>query len=277
MALEIEILTSSKGSNPGGKCSIGVNNRPPFLYYVKHCHSASGKHPFNPQNQPFFEAITFEMARTLGLHVPDFYVLLNPERGLEFKHSSDIKPNLHPDKKCYFASRIIAQPSIRDDNPDLVRVIDEERIHRDLLDVADIEGIGQNYSFFENGDEPPRVFYLDLGCSFVHSKEGKLFIQGRHQKALEGCLRDKHYLKELSHYAVISRDDKIIVPLKELAFSSRTMTVPAIDPRLREPFTRVRVSDYLSEEELHAIECILTAQMRDSVRKYKSSPYLIKD
>ena len=188
MTLEIEVLTSSKGSNPGGKCSIGINNRPPSLYYVKHCHSASGKHPFNPQNQPFFEAITFEMSRRLGLHVPETYVLLNPDRELTFKHSGDIKSQLHFDKKCYFISRMIAQPAVKDNNLGLVKLMNEERLHRDLLDVADIEGIGNNYSFFENGDEPPRVFYLDLGCSFVHSKEGKLIIQAGHQKALDTCL-----------------------------------------------------------------------------------------
>ena len=75
----LRVLSEQKGSNPGGFC-IYKNGKTSFKGYFKYCVGSKISHEHSAlraEHQPFYEAITFEFAKRLGLKTPSFFVLLN--------------------------------------------------------------------------------------------------------------------------------------------------------------------------------------------------------
>ncbi len=105
MDLEIIVNTERKGSNPGGKGIVRFSEYD-MPMYLKYCPGSRipPKWGFNPQNQPVYESITAKMARELGLHIPNFWVLINRNHDLKFdlRDGADIDTN----RKYYFVSEL---------------------------------------------------------------------------------------------------------------------------------------------------------------------------
>lgn len=84
----LEITSGRKGSNPGGYCTISPSrHEDSFNGYFKYCFGSkiSPEFPFRPKNQPVYEAMTFALARRLGLHTSEGFVLLNNQGNVLFR------------------------------------------------------------------------------------------------------------------------------------------------------------------------------------------------
>jgi len=179
MALEIKVISGPKGSNPGGKCVIpSFKNK--GMDYIKYCNVNDVSPLLDVQNQPIYEAISLEMAKKLGLSVPEYEVIVNPHRtDVRFSYSplpgEKVSP-LNSKKSCYFLSRFIPH-NVDDTHEGLPPLMAREKIFRDLLNLGDISGRAQNYSFIQPKNAEPFVTYIDVGCGLVDAHEGHLSIR----------------------------------------------------------------------------------------------------
>ena len=117
--MRVDILSERKGSNPGGVCQAHDNGFS-IRGYFKYCHGSriAGKSSFVPQHQPIYEAMTFEMARRLGLDTVDYFVLLNEgsrvsrrSRDIQFSGWKDYNFSHNPSGRLfYFMSKMESAP-----------------------------------------------------------------------------------------------------------------------------------------------------------------------
>lgn len=271
-AFEVFVLSNTKGSNPGALCRLDTprgNND----YYVKYCPGTSipKEYGLNPQNQPEYEAITAQMAQSLGLAVPEFYVLLNRQKPVSFLKLDPNSYSLDPNRKCYFASKFIGQlPTAEREKPVFTEIFRREEIFRDILLIADIVGKRQNYALIES-DGQSKVVYLDVGCSFVHVTGGIMKTFSCSKKALDASDRDeKKALSNLSKYLIETPNGGTLA-LDELANMPRDMRVPTLNPS-----GRFRLDSLISGPEIDTIVKILTLCMDHEVRRHKDSPHILR-
>ncbi len=178
MGLVIDVRSKKKGGNPGGEISVNCFNRPQY-YYAKHCnHSKVSRKEssFVYTHQPIYEAVTCEMARDLGLKFPDFFIMDNRDKSINFR-SNGLKMDINNGKPYYFFSNLL---NLGADEPQGNEMIERESIYRDLLQISDITGRRQNYTFFEGN-----LIYLDVGCTFVDAHEGSIKFRTQHPKLLD--------------------------------------------------------------------------------------------
>jgi len=244
MALEFEVMSRAIGSNPGGKCIYkeGCDER---MVYLKHCVSSrvsSRDSSFVFPHQPVYEAVTFEMARKIGLHTPFFYVVLNEGNDVNFHDGEGVKSKIKPKQSCYFASDIL--PILRGDIELEEEKVKRESIYRDLLQVSDIVGRGQNY-FLDRFKQ--KLFYLDLGCSFVDAHEGFIQLKTSHPDILNKKMF-KRFMKKLSRYSLICNDNETLLGLDEFVRMPYEITIPTLNPKGRR-----RLDTLISEEEVDEI------------------------
>ncbi len=271
--LEIKIVSGPKGGNPGGKCVL-PSPRQNQLAYLKYCEGSSLPKdlPFTPNNQPIYEAITFKMLQDLGLHVPRFYVVDNREQVVEFRYADDVKKRLNPNMPCYFVSNYIHHNmSPLPDEAD-VRMA-REKVYLDFVCVGDIEGIRQNYEFIPE-PHPGYVVYLDLGCNFVDAKDNKISQRSCVRKLVSSGKGPRSNLKKSlkhaqrfleKHYILTNHDlphEQDYENLWHLVESIPEMILPSIPKR------QLRVSSFLSEDELTEIKNLLTMSIYQTTREY---------
>jgi len=268
--LTIEVLSEQKGSNPGGFCNYN-DGKNKFEGYFKYCVGSKiprGYSSLVPEHQPFYEAITFELARRLGLRTPHFFVLLNNNKDVKFEGSSNFPPHNHSGRPFYFFSRKIYEPNINGLNEIGNRIIDEERVYLESLMISDILGKRQNYMILSK-DSDFEVFYLDLGCSFVHAVGGFIYLPNdlkRYSKS-SSKKRDKCSLKDR---IVIGADDNLLVNLEELVYAFEGLTIPTLNP-----YSRIPVSNLISSKELEEIDNYLIHGLCKSLHEYKEESLLV--
>jgi len=273
MPTRINIYTDRKGSNPGGKCLVTTPHSE-FDAYIKYCpgtgHSRTNARlptHFRPTHQPFYEAITLELARIVGLEVPDFYVLM---RGSDLTFSFEnhaLQRGINQGMPVYFVSKLMEIPLPGHEEKGAKEALAREKIYRDLLMVSDISNKAQNFRYDPNEDG---MLYLDLGCSFVNAIEGRLEPH-RGKLPIADKRNRKEAEKKAKEYALITADGESIHTLEELIDITPSFQVPILNPRGRIPIGR-----HLTEGEIEDIRELLTMNVLSFVRKYKDHERIVR-
>ncbi len=251
MALELNVLSDAKGSNPGGLARI-TNGRDNFDVYFKYVYGSKipvGFSNLKSDHQPVYEAITFELARRLGLSTPSFFVLLNDKNDVKFNYGKNVSKKKHSGRLYYFISKIIKESSIDKKQLNEIgnTIVEEERPYLEMLQIDDILGVRQNYLV---DSANAKVFYIDLGCSFVHAKEGFIYFPSRSRKINHNEKRNKKGRCQLKRKNVIKLDNVgELINLEGIVSNFRNLMVPTLNP-----FGRKKISDLISIREIEEVE-----------------------
>ena len=182
MTLEIYVTDGRKGSNPGGKIRLSKKDARGRGQnaYLKHAYGIRGLPPSTPLDfkcQPIYEALSYEMARNIGVMVPEYAILRKNLENCEEvlfnveTHELEFSDTMH----YYFISFISPSysPNSLQKVPSSVvqKHMDKEKLDREVLFLADIEKKAQNYYWDPTLE---RLVYNDLGCNFVHAVDGFL-------------------------------------------------------------------------------------------------------
>jgi len=231
MALEVELLSPAKGSNPGGVCNIScLSSGHSKQFYIKYC---PGSHLpresfLRPSHQPIYEAVTSVKANQLGLNTPNSWVLANGD--LHFKGDSQLLRKINQHMPYYFVSEMIPAPS-NEDSEKTKFSMNAESFYRDILHVSDIVGKKQNYFFIED-ERGGHLVYLDVGCNFVNASGGFMFFNHdikTHASKID-LRRDLKRLKEYSLMPSLVNASNFI-SLADFVTISSEIEVPLIDSR----------------------------------------------
>jgi len=269
MVSRISIVTERKGSNPGGKC-VYSDRETSFAGYLKYCDlSNMGRESaLSATRQPIYEALTLVIAKKLGLHVPEFYIVPNNGHAVAFDFRPNLKSTIRKDKPFYFLSKIVDITQHQD--PEKTRkILASEKIYRDLLLVTDVSHKQQNFTLMpdENGG---RIVYIDAGCSFVDAVEGKMFY--RRGKKINGSKSDlKQGMQVASRYALLTADEESILVLEDILNLVDTARIPRLNPR-----GYVNIADLLTNAERSEIKRILLLNLAPTIRRHKDSGNLIR-
>jgi len=272
------MTTGPKGSNPGGKCRINSYGRA-LECYIKSVHYSilPRDHPFVPQNQPIYGAVTLALAEEFGLAVPQYYLLANQGHEIKFTHAKDIPKNQQMSdgqKNFYFLSELITIP-IDEDLDELHDKMADEKLYRDLLMVGDVSGRKQNYALIED-PQPSHPIYIDLGCSFVDAHYGKISQRdenadllrdrkGNYKPSLKKDLR--HAQKFLRRHGLITGhlfefQRKAIEPM-QFTEALGELQIPVF------PRGRVPIKNLLNGREIEEIQAMLQLNFARTLRDYK--------
>ncbi len=267
MVLEIIVVSEMKGSNPGGRCLFSNRNNLPLPFYVKHCtHSRikRGISNFIPEHQPIYEAVTFLMGQKIGLSTPDYYVLLNKEKNVEFTTCGGIRLDIKQDWPFYFASELEMPPEFEEPS-EYNSIIERESIYRDLLQISDIVGRKHNFCC-KNG----KIIYFDLGCSFVDAHMNALELHNKHGRPLDKK-EMKKALHTLDRWILIGNDNISSLSLADFVELPRYISLPTLNPK-----GRVALKDIISQPEIEEIISRLASGIFRShyLQKNEGSPYL---
>jgi len=268
MGALINVQSGRKGSNPGGKCVISSQGRV-FDAYLKYCLGSKiprGRSSFVPEHQPIYEAITFKLVKTLGLHVPEFFVLRNAGQDVVFTGDFATSPKDHKGREYYFVSRWEHESPSPQREEVANSLLSSELPYLDLLMVEDIIGKRQNY-LFQRGESGSRVVYCDLGCSFVKAIRGALELPQRVLK----CSRLAHNCKKqerkhLKGKQLILVDGSSEVDLHHLATGLEELTIPCLNPAENVPLGHL-----LPEETIEEIGTYLTHTFAEDLPSLKKA------
>ena len=281
--LEVVVYSGKKGSNHGGRCII-PHNHLGLPVYLKHCMNSSirkGMSSFTPMHQPVYEAVTFAMLNQLGLHTPNFYVLLNGNRDIKFSLARNsqngevitdpdsqkhIQLDIKPGMPYYFVTEIINKPQSEDVSA-AEKIIQNELIYLEFLQVSDIVGTKQNY-IFQDG----KVFYLDLGCTFVDAHNGVIALSHKHGDFL--CGKElKKTLKNLSKVSIVGKGAYRSLSLEDLTEMPRDLQIPTLNP-----YGRIPLYKLISPDEIDEISARLASGIERRLKKkdVDSCPYLFR-
>lgn len=274
MAFDILVKSNRIGSNPGGRCELLVHEKQVDAY-IKYCNRSS-MHPEAPLldlNQPIYEALTFALARKLGLCVPDFAVVLNknPER-VNFTYESKSFDKLNNKKPYFFVTEVISWANQDFYKKTYEKQLFDEEIYRDLLIIDDITGRKQNYWFVpdENSEKGGHISYVDLGCSFVNVNEGTMSARsGKPPSSNKNDIKQANNI--VKKYGVIKNDNEKVISLSEIVNSIYFINIPTINPEGTMPTYKL-----ISEQELDELSHILKMSFTKTLRKYKEHPKLVK-
>jgi hypothetical protein len=268
--LVVKILSGRKGSNPGGFCSYN-DGKTAFEGYLKYCVGSripNGHSHLIPEHQPVYEAITFELARRLGLSTPSFFVLLNKNGNVKFEDSNNFSNHKHSGRNYYFFSKRIYEPRVLGLNEIGNEIIDRERVYLDSLMISDILGKRQNYMILPKNNGFG-VFYVDLGCSFVHATDGFIRLPNELKKYSRSCSKKKDKCN-LKNKTVVGADDTLLVNLEELVYAFEGLTVPTLNP-----LSRIPISSLISANEISEIDDYVVHGLCKSLHEYKEKDLLI--
>jgi hypothetical protein len=266
MAINVQVTSGKKGSNPGGRCKVS-NGAELFSAYYKYCHGShlNGQSSFNAQNQPVYEALTFELAKKVGLMAPRTYVLLNPKNDVHFQGWKDHNGHDPSGRAYYFLSRIIPHLKATERDPREQRALEKETPYLNGLLISDIIGRRQNYAFTPEGDDG-KISYLDLGCSFVHAKEGFL---GLHHKLRVGNQKDFRRATKKLKGKKLSTNDGRTIDLSSLVDNLGSMVIPVLNPQ-----GSVQIKDLISNAEIEEIRSYIVQGLVDGLDSFRDANLL---
>ncbi len=263
--LEIKITSERKGGNPGGNC-IFNDGKNKFEGYFKYCIGSNIRAPssFVPENQPFYEATTFELVRKMGLATSKYFVLLNENGNLNFVNcGSDVRE--HSGRKSYFISKIQKEDSSLDEHA--LKKINEEKVYLNSLEVSDVIGRRQNYRVLPDFSDKCKIMYIDLGCSFVNALDGNLKLSNGFAKI---NFLDKRKLKKLKKVNVIGADNYSIVNFGELVEGLPSLVITTLNP-----LGKKKLKNLVSSDEISEIQMYLTESLYSSVPKFREKDLLL--
>ncbi len=270
MTSKVIITSGPKGSNPGGECVISNTNS--LRGYFKYCHTSKVPKDSNlvVKNQPFYEAITVQLARQLGLKTTDAYVLLNPERNVDFEGWKENGLHCNPaGRDCYFVSRLVPRGPLDtpQDSEEISKVLEAERVHLESILVDDIINKRQNYLFYWK-EGKGHIKYVDLGCSFVRAVDGAISLPQSLEQMEPRAMR--RAAKNLSNFEIISADNSQFVNLATIARGIFDMKIPTLNP-----VGYVNLKDKLSDRELDEIFGYVLGGLSDAVSKFKEKGLIL--
>ncbi|MEK6820358.1 MAG: hypothetical protein AABX71_01485 [Nanoarchaeota archaeon] len=269
MALEVQVLTGRKGSNPGGICNIIVNPYRIIPCYVKYCpgsHLPRGSN-LGARNQPVYEAVTNELVRRVGLATPRTHVLIDTDKDVRFIKLDGAREGLGEGRRYYFVSELVTTKQSK--NQELLKEVrDREEPYLDILGICDVFNISNNYFFYE--DKTGKIVYIDLGCSFVRAKEGWIEIKNRDRREMGSRDNLKRARKELANYSIVPAQGGSPISLFSLVED-----IPNIELSTLNPDKRMAVTGVLSPAEITEIQTILTVEIDRGLKKYRRNPHII--
>ena len=268
MAVKVEVVSGPKGGNPGGLCRIysGAEGSDAYFKYVHGKRNGRGS-SFRPERQPIYEGLTFQLARELGLRTPQTFVLDNRRRDVRFDNWK-LHMNHDPSgRDFYFVSYLVPHPR-RDKTDELeVSSLETERLYLEALLISDVIGRTPNYSFIRyNGNG--QLTYLDLGCSFVHAKEG--FLSVPHDFKDFNTKEYKRQLRKLRGKILLTSDGREI-NLNDLVENLPVLRIPFLN-NLR---GRVPLGSIVSGEEFHDIQYYLAKGLVKSLSSFRKANLLV--
>lgn len=270
MNSKVLLQTDRKGSNPGGKCYF-ESGRLGFLGYLKYCFGSKikGICPFVPEHQPIYEAITFELAKKLGLKTTNAYVLLNPEQDVIFEGWREVGETDPSGRTYYFISSWQYQPTAREKNGNGERYIIPITHYPYLESVLIADVIGRKQNYLINPSISEDVVYLDLGCSFVHAHGG--FIEQPNRMKLNSRKEIKRASKRLRDKAIIDATGQNLINLEELAEFPYNMSITTLNP-----WNQRLVRDFLTPDELAEITSHLVQAVLRTIPQFRQAGVLIE-
>ena len=266
----VEVKSERKGSNPGGFCSYN-HGRNSFEGYFKYCMGSKIPNKYSSlksDHQPFYEAITFELARRIGLHTPGFFVLLNDKGNVEFKDSKRFSQNSHSGRHSYFVSKIIKEPKISDLDGIGAKIVERERVYLESLMISDILGRRQNYLVLPEDCGSFKVSYVDLGCSFLNAVGGFIYFPTNLRKLDKKCKKIEKC--KLRHKTIIVADDDSLINLGEFVDNFENLTLPTLNP-----YGRKKLEDLISREEIDGIRSFIIHGLCNSLSRFKAKRFLV--
>lgn len=273
MSLEVALTHSRKGSNPGGRCALrGRDPKQNFDGYFKYCNQPA--HPANSSfvaaHQPVYEAATVELAKLVGLHAPHTFVLLNRNRDVNFVNWREVGEIDPSGRDYYFVSRWMECPlNSTETGYKLSQVaLQNESPYLEALKISDIQGKKNNY-FMADNQGNPTLYYLDLGCSFVHAVSGKLVKPAK--SSIHNAKELRHALNKLSNYALIKSNNGAYVDLELLPEVIRHLPIPTLNPR-----GFARIGDLITSTELDEIERDVLGGFIDQLSSLRDQGFLIQ-
>ncbi len=287
MALEVVISSDKKGSNPGGRCKVytGKNNicGDLGLCYLKYCPTSSVNGVLNPQNQPIYEAMFLEMAKKVGLDIPDYFVIQNPSGenvsfSYDLEEGEKIKTKLNPRMKNYFVSKFVPHEVV--DTGSLVKsLMASDKIYRDLLHIGNVSGRPDNYSLIFPGDgREPFMLYIDLGCGLVDARGGVMNIRKSLKKKYTGALMNAKTMKMLSRrFSKVALETKGGGRVNLFEFGEkipRCCSINILDASKPFGLKKTPVQRLLGEGELGVLSTLYFLANEDFLRRYKGDPRL---
>ncbi|MBU2562685.1 MAG: hypothetical protein KKF68_03425 [Nanoarchaeota archaeon] len=280
--LEILVTSGPKGGNPGGRCYFGLGREDKSVY-LKYCEiSRLGTGDFlKVENQPIYEAILLEMAKKVGLNVPNNWVILNKDRSLvEFDYCLEegekiVKP-LDSKRKTFFVSELEFS-SLSENLNETRELLNSQAIYRDLLNIGDIVGKSQNYKVLAISGGT-KLLYLDLGCGLVDSIGGELRLRKSLSRKL-ACLDEKtlkKIRKRLRNYEISGINGSKRVNLDRFGNDLPFFNLKVIDAE--HPFKescRV-VKSLLSLGEIKRLQDIYFLVANNFLKKHKGDDRLLR-
>ncbi len=257
MTINLQVTSESKGSNPGGRCRVynGVHISDAYYKYVHGSRLKNGT-SFRADHQAVYEAMTFELVRSLGLDTSNTYVLINKNRDVNF---SDWKEHAESDpngRDFYFVSEILRNPRDEMLESESRAILDHEGAYLDALMVSDVIGKRQNYMpYGEPGNR--KIVYLDLGCSFVRAVDG--FLMQPHRVHLGNGKEFKKALKDLGKIGLWT-PRQYPVNLAHIIHD-----IPELSIKVLNPEGVMKASDLITDGEIHEIQMILAQSLLSSV------------
>ena len=255
----VQITSGPRGSNPGGKCtyfdSMERRQADGYFKYVL-ASQLAGPTNFTHVHQPIYEQVTLNLAESLGLHVPRTAVLLNWRNDVKFLNWREHLPSNPEGRKYYFVSQMVPHPRMTERNEFEREVIDREVPYVKALLISDIIGKRDNYSFTQES-ELGKVTYLDVGCSFVHAKEG--FLRLHHKLKIRDEKDFKRAMKKLQRRNLILANSRDSVPLDTLIESLPIMLIPMLNPSGFLPLERLIRPGEIEEIKYHIVQGFVDA------------------
>ncbi|RMD58593.1 hypothetical protein D6825_00305 [Candidatus Woesearchaeota archaeon] len=263
MIIDVYMRSGPSGSNPGGKGNIHITHEN-IPSYIKYCNSTSlgRESPLIPDNQPVYEALTFALARELGLSTPEDALLHNDdETQLNFTYLPGFKGKAFDMVPFYFSSRLIEGNESKD-QASAIGLLARDKVYRDLLNLADVSGRRQNV-FIPEGSQ--NIIYLDLGCSFVDAQHGRLSQRNSIKKLKVEKKSVKKSRKRLDKMAIETPSHRLV------SLGRLVEELPKTELRVHGQGYKT-LDDLISQREINYIQSVYALHFAREAQRYSSDP-----
>lgn len=273
--IEILVLNGRQGGNPGSMCDV-VGHPKVNRGYLKYAPGSKivKDMPFNANHQPFYESIANHFVGKAGLSVPKTFIVYNDER-IDFNNvdPSSNKENIGKGDRFYFLSKeveVAKYGSKEEGDKGWKGEIDNDKPYLNVFGIEDVIDRRDN-SFYSEGESPHNI-YFDLGCGLgFMANEGSLEIKNKPGKNIGTKRNDfKKMEKRLKKWNLVSKDQR------KLNFYDLVEEIPEIRFNYLNSGKEEKICDFLSPEEIKAIQEMTGEIFQNAIKKYKNTGYIEK-
>ncbi|MFT7615594.1 MAG: hypothetical protein ACI8Y7_000408 [Candidatus Woesearchaeota archaeon] len=207
--MDVLISTSRKGGNPGGWAALDINGEQ-VEGYLKYCPGARlpPAYQFSATHQPIYEALTYALAKKIGLHTPSVHIIGGHTIIPVFQYTDNIgrKDKLKETMPFYHFSVNMPEDS-EVDQSELEKRVEADIPYLDFLIVDDVVGRRQNY-IADKIDGITEPGYIDLGHSFVRAAEGIMTVPHKYA-SLKQASAQKAMKRRMKHTFVVMKNQNV--------------------------------------------------------------------